>query len=68
MKIRLLKDLYIGMEGVKLPVEVEAEPGAYSNALVHEDELARIGCDMDVLTYPDNPTWPFGPESWEAVE
>ena len=68
MRVRLLRDVYAGMEDVPLPVEVEAEIGPYGNCMVHEDELARIGSDMTVIADPEDPFWPFSPGSWEAVE
>lgn len=67
MKVRLIREVYLGMEGVKLPVEVEAETGLNGICEVHEDELARIGADMDIISDPDDRMWPFPPESWEAV-
>lgn len=68
MKVRLLRDVYAGMEAIQFPVEVEAERGLYGNCMVHEDELARIGSDMTVIADPGDPFWPFGPGSWEVVE
>lgn len=68
MKIRLLNsDGYAGMDGVKFPVEVSSR-GNGGERYVHERELKRIGCDMDCFEDPDDPVWPFGPESWEAAE
>lgn len=59
MKIRLLtSDSYFGMELAELPAEVEA----YKQGeiyLVHENELARIGCDMSCIDDPEDPYWPF---------
>lgn len=68
MKIRLLNcDGYAGMDHVGFPVEVDAVVGASGYATVPESELTRIGCS-DAFEDLDDPFWPFGPESWEAVE
>lgn len=69
MKIRLLNDgCYWGLEDVEFPVEVQAEDRHTGYCDVTTDELCRVGGDPTVLDDPDNQTWPFGPESWEAVE
>lgn len=69
MKIRLLNDDgYMVLEDVNFPVEVEAEERASGYVYVKTDELVRIGGDSDLLDDPDDQTWPFCPESWEAIE
>lgn len=68
MKIRLLsRGGYAGFKDVSFPVEVDArkENGAY---LVHERELKRIGCDMNLLNDPSDPEWYFSSCEVEVVE
>lgn len=68
MKIRLLNaGGYCGLEDVDFPVEVEAETRATGYCEVSSEELQRVGGDAEVLNDPDDQSWPFGPESWEAV-
>lgn len=68
MKIKLLnRGCYAGFKSVVFPVEVKARyhGGAY---LIHERELKRIGCDMSLLTDPEDPEWYFSAKEVEVVE
>lgn len=68
MKVKLLnRGGYAGFKGVAFPVEVEAkyQDGAY---LIHERELKRIGCDMSLLSDPEDPEWYFSAKEVEVVE
>lgn len=68
MKIRLLSgDSYTGMEIVNYPVEVEATISGQLY-IVHESELARIGCDMSCIDDPEDPYWPFCDDEVEVIE
>ena len=69
MKIRLLNDGgYIrAFESVVLPVVVEAELNEFENYDVPESELARIGCDMDLMHDHYDPVWPFSPSEVEVL-
>lgn len=68
MKIRLLSgEAYRGMELVNFPAEVEAcKRGELY--IVHESELARIGCDMSRFDEPEDPYWPFCDDEVEVIE
>lgn len=69
MKIRLLNNgyYYRAFDSVVLPVEVDAELNEFGNYDVPESELARIGCDMDLMCDPYDPVWPFPPSEVEVL-
>lgn len=68
MKIKLLSGgSYPGMEVVDFPAEVEACKRG-SLYIVHESELARIGCDMSYIDDPEDPYWPFCDDEIEVIE
>lgn len=68
MKIKLLSgEAYCGMGLANFPAEVEA----YKRGelyIVHESELARIGCDMSCIDDPEDPYWPFCGDEVEVIE
>lgn len=67
MKIKLLSgEAYCGMELANFPAEVEAcKRGELY--IVHERELARIGCDMSCIDDPEDPYWPFCENEVEVI-
>ena len=69
MKIRLLNNgcYYRAFDSVVLPVVVDAELNEFGNYDVPEIELARIGCDMDLMCDPYDPVWPFSPSEVEVL-
>lgn len=69
MKIRLLNNgcYYRAFDSVALPVVVEAELNEFGSYDVPESELARIGCDMDLMHDHYDPVWPFSPSEVEVL-
>lgn len=68
MKIRLLSgEAYHGMKLANFPAEVEAFKSG-ELYIVHESELARIGCDMSCIDDPEDPYWPFCDDEVEVIE
>jgi hypothetical protein len=68
MKIRILKPVYSFLEGVNLPLEVEAEPSTTEGACeVHENQFIEAGCDRSEVSCDDEDEWwPF--ENFDDAE
>lgn len=66
MRIRLLNNGgYAGMENVVFPVEVDSVINI-SHYRVSNDEMQRIGANMNYFIDPNDPWWPFIPEAGEC--